>query len=288
MSQNLIDSRLIKKLERLSLNSNLVLDKGFTGGRKSKSKGSSVEFSDFREYAAGDDFRKIDWNAYARFEKLFIKLFTEEREASINIFLDSSKSMDFGQPKKSFIASQIAASIAYVSILSMDRVSTYSLKDDRMDALENINGKNMFRRLLKHIEGIDFKETGDMFSLIRKRPFKKGISIIISDLFTDDFKETIKYLSYMKQSIIVIQILSEEELNPNYSGDIRFIDSETLLGKDVSLTPETMNSYANTLDSFLVEIKETCNKYGAFYSLVSNSDIEEIIFDNLINTGILR
>nr|WP_300003805.1 DUF58 domain-containing protein [Tissierella sp.] len=288
MSQNLIDSRLIKKLERLSLNSNLVLDKGFTGGRKSKSKGSSVEFSDFREYAAGDDFRKIDWNAYARFEKLFIKLFTEEREASINIFLDSSKSMDFGQPKKSFIASQIAASIAYVSILSMDRVSTYSLKDDRMDALENINGKNMFRRLLKHIEGIDFKETGDMFSLIRKRPFKKGISIIISDLFTDDFKETIKYLSYMKQSIIVIQILSEEELNPNYSGDIRFIDSETLLGKDVSLTPETMNSYAKTLDSFLAEIKETCNKYGAFYSLVNNSDIEEIIFDNLINTGILR
>lgn len=288
MSQNLIDSQLIKKLERLSLNSNLVLDKGFMGGRKSNAKGASVEFSDFREYTEGDDFRKIDWNAYARFEKLFIKLFTEEREASVNIFLDSTKSMDFGEPRKSFIASQIAASIGYVSILNMDRVSIYTTSNDRLDFLENINGKNLFRRLLSYIETIDFKETKDIFSLINKRPFKKGISIIISDLFTDNFQETIKYLSYMNQNIIVIHILSKEELKPGYSGDIRFIDSETQEAKDVSITPETSKAYQNTLDSFLSDIKETCNKYGAFYSLVSNNDIEDIIFNNLVNTGILR
>lgn len=288
MSQNLIDSHLIKKLERLSLNSNLVLDKGFMGGRKSNAKGSSVEFSDFREYTEGDDFRKIDWNAYARFEKLFIKLFTEEREATVNIFLDSSRSMDFGQPKKSFTASQIAASISYVSLLNMDKVSVYTSKNKKLDFIENINGKNLFRRLLKYIEDTDFNETEDILDLINKRPFKKGISIIISDLFSDNFNKTIKYLSYMNQNIIVIHILSKEELRPQFTGDIRFIDSETQIAKDVSITPETSAAYQNTLDSFLADIKETCSKYGAFYTLVTNSDIEEIIFNNLVNTGILR
>ena len=288
MSQNLIDSGLIKKLERLSLNSNLVLDKGFMGARKSSAKGSSVEFSDFREYTEGDDFRKIDWNAYARFEKLFIKLFIEEREASVNIFLDTTKSMDFGDPKKSFIASQIAAAIGYVSILNMDKVSIYTTLNSKLDFLENINGKNLFRRLLNYIEKIDFKETRDIFNLINKRPFKKGISLIISDLFTDNFEETIKYLTYMNQNIIVIHTLSKEELKPNFSGDIRFIDSETEEAKDVSLTPETFAAYQNTLDSFLSETKETCSKYGAFYSLVTNNDIEDVIFNNLVNTGILR
>ena len=104
MEQKLIDSNLLKKLESLKLNTTITLNQGYGGGRKSKSKGSSVEFSDFREYVPGDDFRKIDWNAYGRFKKLFIKLFMEESEANINIFIDTSKSMDFGNPKKATLA----------------------------------------------------------------------------------------------------------------------------------------------------------------------------------------
>ena len=288
MSQKLIDNKLIKKLERLSLNSNIILDKGFMGGRKSSSKGSSVEFSDFREYTEGDDFRKIDWNAYARFEKLFVKLFMEERESNINIFLDTTKSMDFGNPKKSFIASQLAAVIGYVSILNMDKVSIYTNKEDKLDCIENINGKNMFRRLLNYLENASFKETIDIFTLINKRQFKKGITIIISDLFTDNFNDAIKYLSYMNQSIIVIHTLSKEELNPKYIGDVRFIDSETEEGKDVSITLETIAIYEKTLNNFISSIKETCKKYGCSYSLIENENIEEAIFDNLVKSGILR
>ena len=288
MSQKLIYSNLIRKLERLSLNSNIVLDKGFMGGRKSISNRSSVEFSDFRQYTEGDDFRKIDWNAYARFEKLFVKLFMEEREANINIFLDTTKSMDFGNPKKSLIASQLAAVIGYVSILNMDKVSVYISKEDKLDCIENISGKNMFRRLLDYLESTSFKETKDTFSLINKRQFKKGISVIISDVLTDNFNDAIKYLSYMNQSIIVIHTLSKEELDPKYIGDIRLIDSETEEGKDVSITSETLEIYIKTLNNFMVGIKETCKKYGCFYSLIENENIEEVIFDNLVKSGILR
>lgn len=288
MRQNLIDSKIIKKLQKLSLNSNITADKGLLGGRKSISKGSSAEFSDFREYTSGDDFRKIDWNAYARLEKLFIKIFSEEREANINIFLDTTKSMDFGNPKKSFIGSQIAAIIAYVGLSNMDKVSIYTNKAGKLDSIENIRGKMLFMQIINYLESLSFTETTDFLKIINKKRPKKGISIIISDLLTEQFNNIIKYFSYMNQSIIVIHILSEEELNPQYTGDTKLIDSETKEGKNISITPYILQTYNNTLKNFIIQTKEICRKYGCLYTFIENENIEQIIFDNLINSGILR
>lgn len=289
MKNDLINSNFLKKLERLKLNSNIILNKGYSGSRKSKSKGSSVEFSDFREYVAGDDFRKIDWNAYARFEKLFIKLFMEERESLINIFLDNSKSMDFGEPKKSFIGQQIALSIGYLSLANMDRLNVYNQKDNTLSNLGYINGKNTFNRLVNYISKLNFDIKDDLFEYIPKRPYKKGISIVISDLFTERFEETIKYLSYMNQSIIVIHVLNKEEMKPSKLGDMRFIDSETGEGKDVSVNSSILRAYEDTFNQFIGNIKEVCRKYGCSYTLVSNEiKIENIVFDSLIKAGILR
>ncbi|MTI49653.1 MAG: DUF58 domain-containing protein [Firmicutes bacterium] len=289
MGKDLIDSGFIRKLERLKLNSNVILNKGYSGARKSKSKGSSVEFSDYREYAPGDDFRKIDWNAYARFEKLFIKLFMEEREALVNVFLDASKSMDFGNPKKSLIAQQLALSMAYLSLSNMDRVNIFSNSDTGMSDSGYLNGKNTFHRLVNYIEKLKFDKKIDLFSYINNRPFKRGISLIISDLFTDNFEEAIKYLAYNKQSVIVIHTLSREEIHPRDTGDIRFIDSETNEAKDVSVTASILKSYEDTFNAYTTAIKEICNKYSCLYILVSNeTSMEEIIFDSLIKAGILR
>jgi len=122
MSQ-LFDSEFLKKIQQLVITSKIVLSDGAGGNRKSRSKGSSIEFSDYREYSLGDDFRRIDWNAYGRFEKLFIKLFMEEREAHVHIFLDTSKSMDWGEPNKSFASRRLAAELSYISPSNYDKVS---------------------------------------------------------------------------------------------------------------------------------------------------------------------
>lgn len=289
MEQRLIDSGLLKKLESLKLNSSIILNKGYGGGRKSKSKGSSVEFSDFREYAPGDDFRKIDWNAYGRFHKLFIKLFMEEREANINIFIDNSKSMDFGNPKKSTIGKQLALAIGYLSLVNMDRVNIYTSKEGKLEGLEGLSGKNNAYRLAGYLDSIDFHESEDVFSLTKTRSYKRGISIIISDLFSDGFEEIVKYLAFMNQSIAVLNVLSVEEINPLYSGDIRLIDSETEEGKDISITQSVISSYEKTLQKFINRNKEICRKFSCQYSLISNQlSIEAIIFDNLTSAGILR
>lgn len=103
------DEDFLNKLEQLKLHSKKTIQGGTGGNRRSKAKGSSIEFSDFREYSPGDDYRSIDWNAYARFEKLFIKLYMEERETNISILLDSSASMGKTDPNKAIAAKRLAA-----------------------------------------------------------------------------------------------------------------------------------------------------------------------------------
>ncbi|WP_352419086.1 DUF58 domain-containing protein [Proteiniborus sp.] len=289
MEQKLIDSSLLKKLESLKLNTTITLNQGYGGGRKSKSKGSSVEFSDFREYVPGDDFRKIDWNAYGRFQKLFIKLFMEEREANINIFIDASKSMDFGSPKKSTLAKQLALVLGYLSLANMDRVNIYTHGTNKLESLEQLNGKNNVHRLASYLDGIAFDKSEDFFKYIKTRAYKRGISIIISDLFSDNFQDGVKYLAFMNQSIVVLNLLSIEEISPVYSGDMRLIDSETEEGKDISMTQSVLNSYEKTFKNFINRNREISRKFSCQYTLISNEfSIESIIFDNLTNVGILR
>lgn len=289
MENKLIDSELLKKLETLKLNSNIVLNKGYDGSRKSKSKGTSVEFSDFREYVPGDDFRKVDWNAYGRFGKLFIKLFTEEREAQVNIFIDNSKSMAFGNPKKSYIGKQLTLILGYVALSNLDRVNIYTQYDNTLKETGFLCGKKSLPSIAEHLDLLNFNETTNLLKLIRRKPYKRGISIIISDFFADDFEETTRYLSYFNQSVIAIQVLCKEELEPQYMGDIRFIDSETEEGKDISITPAILNSYKETLKGFISNISEAIKRCGGFYTLVSNeTPIEEIVFRSFVKAGILR
>lgn len=285
----MLDKSFLSKLNGLRLNYTLSINKGYSGGRKSKAKGSSSEFSDFREYIPGDDFRKIDWNAYGRFEKLYIKEFMEEREVLVNIFLDTSKSMDFGEPKKSAILKNIALALSFISLNNLDRVNLYYHQGSEIKESGYLNGKNSLNKSMVLLEELEFQNKTDFFSIINKRPYKSGISVIISDLFTDGFEDIVKYLSYMNQKIIVLHLLEKRELKPDFIGDLRLIDSETLAGDDISISGPILTSYEKTLKSFIQNIKEICKKYGCIYSMISNEfSIDEIIFERLVRAGILR
>lgn len=289
VENRLIDSSLLKKIQGLKIDTNILLNKGYQGGRKSSAKGSSIEFSDYKEYVLGDDFRKIDWNAYGRFEKLFIKVFEEERQVNVNVFLDTSLSMDFGNPKKSVIAKKLCAVFSYLSLSHLDRICVYSNSEKTLDNSGYFNGKNTFQSFVNYIENLNFNNKNDLFKLIKTRFYKSGISIIISDLYSENFEETIKYLAYMNQHIIVLNLLSIEELKPKESGDIRFIDSETDEGKDLCITSNVLKAYEKTLKDFIGKHKELCKKFGCKYVLLSNEiSIEAMIFDKLVKHRILR
>ena len=292
MQNTPFDQEFLNKLDRLSLATRMVV-KGSTGGqRKSIHKGSSVEFSDFREYALGDDFRRIDWNAYARFERLFIKLFMEEQQSQITIFLDCSSSMDFGQPNKGFLAKQLAGIFCYLALNTFDRVSLVCINEKVERHLPSFSGKQGFWKALKFIEETPFEGKTSLNQAIQRYQSlgsRGGTTIIFTDLFSQDgYQEAVKYLQYQKQEVSLIHILSPEEMDPPWSGNIRLIDKEDQGYRDVNLRPQMIRAYKKTLDDFLRGATEFCYNRGIHYMLVnSEASIDNIVFDNLVKIGVI-
>jgi uncharacterized protein (DUF58 family) len=283
MSEKVFNEDFFKKLSKINMSINLKLSSGNQGGRKSKAKGVSVEFSDYREYVKGDDFRRIDWNAYGRFDKFFIKVFMEEREGVFNFFLDKSKSMDYGEGNKKNTALKIIAALSYIALNNLDRVNINLLSNGESDNLKTIAGSKTFRKILLDLEKIEFDGSTDLTISIKKRNIKqRGVSVIVSDLLNNtglkDLEEGLKYLAYKKQEIILVQVLCEEELNPLFNNEITFIDSETNENIKLSLTPSLIKEYKNTLLNYQKSIENMVKKYGGkFISVNSSMEIEEII-----------
>src|SRR3954453_6917244 len=118
----LLDPEFLHKLEQLELVSRKIFVGRMKGERKSKRRGASVEFADHRNYAVGDDLRHIDWNVYGRLDKLFLKLFLEEEDLHFYTLLDTSLSMDFGDPSKLQYGKQVAAALSFIGLGNYDRV----------------------------------------------------------------------------------------------------------------------------------------------------------------------
>ena len=283
MSEKVFNEDFFKKLSKINMSINLKLSSGNQGGRKSKAKGVSVEFSDYREYVKGDDFRRIDWNAYGRFDKFFIKVFMEEREGVFNFFLDKSKSMDYGEENKKNTALKIIAALSYIALNNLDRVNINLLSNGESDNLKTIAGSKTFQKILLDLEKIEFDGSTDLTTSIKKRNIKqRGVSVIVSDLLDNtglkDLEEGLKYLAYKKQEIILVQVLSKEEINPLFNNEITFIDSETNENIKLSLTPALIKEYKNTLLNYQKSIENMVKKYGGkFISVNSSMEIEEII-----------
>lgn len=293
MAERIFNEDFFSKLNKINLSINLKLSSGTQGGRKSKAKGVSVEFSDYREYMHGDDFRRIDWNAYGRFDKFFIKVFMEEREGIFNLFLDTSKSMDYGKENKKNMALKIVAALSYVALNNLDRVNINLLDSGNIQVLKEVSGSRAFQRIIKDLENISFDGTTSLTQSIKKRPIKnKGVSIVVSDFLDNlglkDLEEALKYLAFKKQEIILIQVLALEEIKPELNGEITLIDSETNENIKISLTPNLIKEYEKTLYSYKKSIENLVKKYnGKFISVNSSMEIEEVILGELSKKRVL-
>ncbi|MDX1681808.1 MAG: DUF58 domain-containing protein, partial [Phycisphaeraceae bacterium] len=150
---NLLDPDFMRRLDRLDVISRKILRGRLQGERRSKKKGQSVEFADYRNYVAGDDLRFIDWNLYARLDKLFLRLFMEEEDLSVSILLDVTRSMDYGDPLKLQYGRQVAAALGYIGLTHYNRVSLFTFADTIVDRIENLRGRRPLPRMLSFLAG---------------------------------------------------------------------------------------------------------------------------------------
>lgn len=293
MSVKIFNEDFFKKLNKINMHINFKLSSGTQGGRKSKAKGVSVEFSDYREYAAGDDFRRIDWNAYGRFNKFFIKVFMEEREGVFNFFIDKSRSMDYGEVNKKDTGLKIVGALSYIALNNLDRVNINTMESGTIKSLKSSTGNKGFQRILKELESMEFNGTTDLSQSIKRRNLpSKGISIVVSDFLNNNgleiLEDGLKYLAFKKQEIILVQILSNEEINPEFNNEVTFIDSETGEDLKMSLTPSLIEEYKNALKEYNKKLESLSKKYGGkLISVNSSKSIEEIILNDFSKKRVL-
>lgn len=293
MKENIFDKDFFTKLNKINMALNFRLSNGTQGGRKSKAKGVSVEFSDFREYAPGDDFRRIDWNAYGRLDKLFVKVFMEEREGVFNFFLDKSKSMDQGDDNKGEMALKIVASLGYITINNLDRIIVSGLEDGNIVDLGSGTGKRTFQKLLRDLNNIEFSGATNLGESIRKRKITgRGVSIVVSDFLNngglENLEEGLKYLAFKKQQIILVQVLSKEDMEPTIDEEVTLIDSETREEVKMTLNYKVIEEYKKALKTYNNNLKNMAKKYGAKIVFVrSDESLEKVILDKFTRNNVV-
>ena len=298
MKGSYLNDEFFSRLESLALNLRKDLG-GFFGGKHLVSTyGQTVEFADYREYMLGDDIRRIDWNLYSRFEKYFIKLFTDERQMHVQIYLDCSGSMGKVNPKKGAYAVGVAAALGYLAIHNMDKVSYHLIKGNVAEnPFGTLVGKNAFFRAMNTLDQIEFADEADISTAVLGNPNTgtgDGLTVIISDFFSDsDWKKAVDYLLYKKKQILLVQVFSPDELDPSYTDRVNLIDSESTDMADpknmkLRINKSMQIAFKEAVAAFYADIRDFCKRRDAgFISLDCEKPIEKELFSELLKRGIV-
>ena len=290
--EDLLTPDFLRKIEQLSLVAKRVFPGRMKGERRSTKRGASVEFADYRNYTIGDDFRRVDWNVYARLEKLFLKLFVEEEDLHVYVLLDTSKSMDFGSPRKLLYAKRIAAALSYIALANLDRVGLAALSGTQAMTLTPKRGKQAAFGVFEWLKSVEPSGQTSLADALRDfslRTTQPGLVMVISDFFDKDYQQGISALLSRKFEVTLLHVLDQEEVEPSTVGDLLLVDSETDERREVTITQTLLRRYKQRLAEFCGGIEGFCTRYGCNYVRVTNqSPFEELILGYLRRRGALK
>ncbi|MEI7553839.1 DUF58 domain-containing protein [Candidatus Chlorohelix sp.] len=297
---SLLDEDFLRKIDRLVLVSKRMRMGSLKGARRSVKRGTSVEFADYRNYTHGDDLRQVDWNIYARLEKVFIKLFEEEEELTVHILLDCSRSMDWSGPdsellegegganpayNKLWYAKRVAAAISYMGLAAMDRVTISGLSavgNSNELRMPIIRGKNQTVRMIRFVEKLQAGGVENLNTSLRNYASQiryGGLVFLISDLLTPNgCFEGLRALQNAGFEVNVINVLSPDEINPVLRGDLKLVDIETGEVQEVSIDSKALEMYRQEFNLWQREIIDFCQRRAINYIQVDTT----VPFDVLV------
>jgi uncharacterized protein (DUF58 family) len=288
----LLGPEFLAQLERLELVSRKIFRGRMKGERRSTRKGQSVEFADFRNYVPGDDLRFIDWNTYARLDRLFLKIFFEEEDLHFYALIDASGSMSFGTPSKLRYAQQLAAALGFIGLIRGDRVRIETLGQGNVPG-PVFRGRQSVWRMQNHLLSIEPDQTATLSQGVKSfciRNGGKGIVILISDLMDKTgYEAALKFLLSRQMDVYVIQVLSAEELDPDIKGDLKLVDCEDDDVAEISASAPLIKRYKKTLAAFVDGTREFCTRRGMNYLLANNQlPVEQLVSGYLRKRGLVR
>ncbi|MCC6796600.1 MAG: DUF58 domain-containing protein [Candidatus Hydrogenedentes bacterium] len=292
-SQSLLTAEFLARLDRLALMARKTQLGMTKGERKSKRRGSSVEFADYRDYVQGDDLRHVDWNIYGRLESLYLKLFHEQEDLTVHLLLDASRSMGFGSPAKIDLATKMAAAIGYIGLVGYDRVSAESFADGMTHRLAPCRGRAHAGKLLTflsnvHADGRTSLEDSTKSYILRNRA--KGVAVLFSDfLDPEGYEGCLRRLLQSGSDCYAVHVLSREEIDPPIAGDLKLLDSEYAMHVEVSASPSLLKRYKKNLEGFCESIRQYCLARGIGYIFApSDESLERLTLDALRRGGMFK
>jgi uncharacterized protein (DUF58 family) len=289
----LLSPSFLAQLERLELVTRKVFRGRMKGERRSKRKGQSVEFADFRNYVPGDDLRFIDWNTYARLDRLFLKMFLEEEDLHFYALIDASRSMDFGEPTKLQYAKQLAAALGFVGLVRADRIRIETLGATDARPGPTLRGRASVWRMLDYLDKITPGDGVPLAKGVRDfclRNKGQGVVVLISDLMDKaGFEDALRYLVARQMDTYVIQVLSQEELEPELVGDLKLVDCEDGDVAEITVSAPLLKRYKETLNAFVGSVREFCGRRGMTHILAHNQlPPEQLVVNYLRRRGLVR
>jgi uncharacterized protein (DUF58 family) len=302
MPDALLTPELLRRLEQFQLLAARRAKSSARGERRSRARGQSVEFADYRTYVHGDDFRYLDWNLYGRLERLFLKLYEEERELPVRIFLDASESMTFGEPRKFDFARQVAAAIGYVALSGFDRVSVIPFPDlvngaetdpaartrelAARGALRSVRGKKSAIQFFQNLGDLSAGGPANLNQALRRGALQArqaGLALVLSDfLDPEGYESGLSALVGRGFQVDLVQILAPDELSPTTFGDLNLVDSETGAHQEVTFGRFRLKAYRQTVQNFMQRLREYAQARGInFFTASSNTDLQELLLKQL-------
>ena len=290
--RDLLDPELMSRLDRLDILSRKVFLGKLKGERRSKRRGLSVEFADYRNYSVGDDLRFIDWNIYGRLDRLFLKLFLEEEDLCLHLIVDGSASMAEGDPPKVLAAKRVAAALGYIGLANNNRVTLTFFADGVVAQKANLRGRHQLANMTQLLLSSDpqgathFERAARQIALSRQG---KGVAVLLSDfLMKEGYQQGLRYLIGRRYDVYAVQVLSPQELDPPLAGDLRLVDVEDEDTAEITISAPLLRRYRDALKSYCGELREFCTRRGVVYlSASSDTAVDTLVLDYLRKRGLL-
>lgn len=295
--EDLLDGRLMARLDHLDVVSRKIFNGRIQGERRSKRRGQSVEFADFRPYVPGDDLRFVDWNIYGRLDRLFLKIFLEEEDLSLVVAVDTSASMHWGDPGKFDFARRLAMALGYIGLVNHNRVSLVGYGGDQpMRRLSNLRGRRRTHEMGKWLLDLEPGGEADFDDAMRSIALSRqgrGVMVVLSDfLYKDGFEKGLRYVAGRGFDVFAMQVLAPQEIDPlahGMSGDLRLVDLEDEDAAEVTVNGAVLQGYKKRLDAWCGQLREFCIRRSIMHMVVdTGTDLDTLLLDYLRRRGLLR
>lgn len=287
---SLLEPQLLARLERLQVVTRRRLAGQLSSEHRSIRHGETLDFAEYREYHPGDDFRRIDYQAWARLDQLLVRLFEAEDDLTVRLLVDTSASM---RDRKLSQAVRVAAALGFVALVRRDVVTLHTFPLDR--PAPRFTGRHATHALFQHLE--DIAATGATGTTpfaaaardLLSRPGPRGLTVVVSDLLTPEWTEGLDRLPARGGDLVVVHVLAADELRPSLVGDLDLVDSETGTRVAVSLSTDALRRYEQLALAWADGIARRCQQLGAGYvQVLDDDDLEQVLLGRWRTAGILR